>query len=267
MAVQPALFLSHGSPAIVITPTPARTFLTGLGRWIEGRYGLPRAVLIASAHWETDAPRIALSSAPETIHDFRGFPDALYKIRYSAPGATDVARTALDWLRSAGFAAEGDEAQGLDHGAWIPMALIWPDGSVPVAQISIQPHHDPAHHAALGRALADMRRAGVLLIGSGSAVHNLPDSFQRMQTGATDTPAWAKEFSDWIDDRLAAGDTQALMEYRARAPHAAHAHPTDEHLLPLFFAYGAGAENRAHKIHDSFEYGSLGMQAWAFDQA
>lgn len=260
---QPALFLSHGAPTVAITPGPSRGFLANLGAQIEARYGKPRSILIASAHYETPRPALGAAARLETIHDFFGFPDSLYKIRYAARGDLALARRARALLAQAGFDTDEDHARGLDHGAWIPLALMWPDASIPIAQISIQPDETPAHHFALGQALKALREEGCLIIGSGSAVHNLRDTFARMKSGADETPAWARGFIDWIDAGLVRGDQDALLNLRTQAAGYGLAHPSDEHFLPFFFAMGAGGA-RPEKLFDHYDYGSLGMQAWAF---
>jgi len=173
----PALFVSHGSPMIAITPNPAHHFLRDLGP----RLGRPRAILIATAHWATATPVLGTAARPETIHDFGGFPPALYALRYPAPGAPEVAREAGTRLRAAGLAVAEDAARGLDHGSWIPALLMYPDADIPIAQISIQPEADPAHHYQIGAALRPLREEGVLILGSGSFTHNLRAAFGLMR--------------------------------------------------------------------------------------
>ena len=251
----PSLFVSHGAPTLPFDNVAARDFLRGL---FAARQK-PRAVMIASAHWETDAPAVSTAANPATIHDFWGFPDELSKIVYAAPGAPDIAKRAARLLRDAGFTAAEDPDQGLDHGAWVPLMLALDDADVPVFQLAIQPRRDPSHHFAVGRALASLRAEGVAVIGSGSATHNLRKlAWNRHK----DIAPWAQEFDEWFAARVAAGDEAALLDYRARAPHAIEAHPTDEHLLPFYVAMGAGAEGK--RIHASFTHGALSMAAYEF---
>jgi 4,5-DOPA dioxygenase extradiol len=251
----PSMFLSHGAPTLPFENVAARDFLRGL----FAARPKPKAVMIASAHWETDAPAVSTAGKPATIHDFWGFPDALSKIAYAAPGAPELAKRAVSLLRDAGFAANEDPSQGLDHGAWVPLLLALDDADVPVFQLSIQPRRAPAHHLAVGRALATLRDDGVAVIGSGSATHNL----RKLAWNDHKTVApWAREFDDWFAGRIEAGDTDALLDYRARAPHAVEAHPTDEHLLPFYVAMGAGAKGT--RIHASFTHGALSMSAYEF---
>lgn len=257
-------FVGHGAPTLPLQDIPAREFLRGLGRRIDAAHGRPPAVLCVSAHWETATPAVSIAARPETIHDFYGFPDELYRVQYAASGAPDMAERAARALESAGFACRRDPAQGLDHGAWVPLSLMWPDADVAVAQIAIQPQLGPAHHVALGRALAPLAAEGVLILASGGAVHNLREIF-RPGDVVTETPGWARAFDDWLADRLAHGDEAALTDYRRQAPSAARAHPRDEHLIPLFVALGAaGPGARGAAIHRSFDFGSLSMAAYRF---
>jgi 4,5-DOPA dioxygenase extradiol len=154
-----------------------------------------------------------------------------------------------------------DDARGLDHGAWIPLSLMYPAADIPVAQLSIQPEKDASWHLALGRALRQLREQGVLIIGSGSITHNLPAIFRHLQ-GAP-VPAWVAEFCDWIAAKIAAGDTEALSAYRNLAPFAVQNHPSDEHLLPLFVVLGASDDIAASQhLNRIMTYGTLAMDAW-----
>ncbi len=258
MTTLPSIFVSHGAPTLPLDDIPARDFLRGLGAALPR----PKAILVASAHWETAAPAVSLATKPETIHDFTGFPRELYAISYPAPGAPDVAAKAAALLDAAGIATAGDAGQGLDHGAWVPLMLAYPDAKIPVAQIAIQPQLGPAHHIAVGRALAPLRSEGVLIVGSGGAVHNLRALAWQ---GSDAIEPWARDFDDWLGAKLEAGDEAALADYRAQAPNARQAHPRDEHLIPVFLAYGAGGKGaKATRIHSSFTMGALSMAAYSF---
>lgn len=256
-SLMPTLFLSHGSPMLLLEASPARDFLAGLGAMVPR----PRAVVMASAHWLTEAPAVSLATQPVTVHDFYGFPEQLYRIRYPAPGAPEVAERAAILLAEAGIEPGGDPEQGLDHGAWQVMALAWPEADIPVLQLSIQPHRDPAFHARVGAALAPLRSEGVLVIGSGSATHNL-GALRRTPGAATD--GWASEFDDWLAARIEAGDEESLVDYRRQAPHAVMSHPTDEHLLPLYVALGAAGGAPGRRLHASFSRGNLSMASFQF---
>jgi len=255
----PTLFLSHGSPMHALEPGAAGAAWAGLA----GSLPRPRAILIASAHWETNVPMLTGHARPETIHDFAGFPEPLYRLRYPAPGAPDLAQRARALLAEAGFTAAIDGCRGLDHGAWSPLLHMYPRAEIPVVQISLQTELGPRHHYRLGRAVAPLADEGVLIAGSGHMTHNLRD-WMRGAHSAAPMP-YAREFQSWVHERIAAGDHEALIEYRGRAPHAARAHPSDEHFLPLFFALGAAGEApRVTRVHDAIEDGALAMDAYAF---
>lgn len=257
----PTLFISHGSPMTAIIDTPARRFLAGLGANFER----PRAILVASAHWETGAPMLNAVARNATIHDFYGFPAALFAISYNAPGAPEIAAEIAAHLREAGFTATLDPKRGLDHGAWVPLCLAYPDADIPVLELSVQTALGPAHHLALGRALQHLRADGILVLGSGSFTHDLR-RFGHGRAGI-DAPETADvtEFSEWMDAHIRANDVDALVNYRRLAPHAADEHPTEEHLLPLYIALGAAGERaEAKRLHNSVEFGFLRMDAYAF---
>lgn len=224
----------------------------------------PRAIVIASAHWETHRPRVTGSAVPETIHDFGGFPQALYELRYPAPGSSEWAQRIVHELREHGFGdADVDPQRGLDHGAWVPLILMYPEAKVPVLQVSLRRGEGMQAHFELGRALAALRADGALIIGSGSATHNL------MEIGryAADQPppAHVSAFNEWLADAAQRGDWTELAQYRARAPHGAHNHPSEEHIVPFAFAWGAvGLDAKPKRIHASYTYGTLSMDNYAF---
>jgi 4,5-DOPA dioxygenase extradiol len=261
-ATLPVVFVSHGSPMAAIEPGAAGAAWQSIARTLEK----PRAVLVASAHWETQQPMLTGSPKPPTIHDFGGFPKPLYAIRYPAPGAPDVAAEAVALLERAGIAAGVDGSRGLDHGAWVPLLHMFPDAAVPVVELSVQPSRGPAHHVAVGRALAPLARDGVLIVGSGHATHNLRDWMQHLRRpGAL---PYVKQFADWLAERLDANDDDALIAWRERGPEAMRAHPTDEHFLPLLVAYGAAGEHpRVRRVHRDVVDGALAMDAYTFAPA
>ncbi len=255
----PALFVSHGSPALIGEDIPARDFLAGLGQ----RLGRPSAIVVATAHWETDRPCLSTAAQPETIHDFHGFPEPLYRLQYPAPGAPELAAQAVGLLAQAGIGAASDPRRGFDHGVWSPLMLMYPKADIPVVSLSVQPRRSAADHIAAGRALSLLRNGNVLIIGSGGAVHNLG---ALSRGGNETTTRWAADFDDWLAQALAAGDDQALADYRTAAPFARQAHPRDEHLLPAFVAYGSGgAGAKGRPLHRSFAYGSLSMATFAIE--
>lgn len=255
----PALFISHGSPMMALEPSSARDFLAGLGATLPQ----PRAILVASAHWETAQPQLNTVAVNDTIHDFYGFPPALFAMRYPAPGDPALAQRVAEMLRGAGFNALLDPVRGLDHGAWVPLTLMYPAHDIPVLQLSLQTPLGPEHHLQLGRAVAALRAEDVLVVGSGSFTHNL-GRLRRVEPDAA-PPADVVAFADWMHAALQDNRTNDLLAYRLKAPYAAMQHPTDEHLLPLFVALGAAGDMaRATRLHASTTYGALRMDAYAF---
>jgi 4,5-DOPA dioxygenase extradiol len=261
----PTLFVSHGSPMIAIEPVAAGAFLQRLGPAIDRAFGRPRAIVAVSAHSVAREPVLLAADAHHTVHDFGGFPDSLYALRYDAPGASALAPRVEQLLRDAGVPIHRVDEGGLDHGIWIPLRFSYPDADVPVLPLAFPAHWPPARLFALGRALASLRDDGVLVLGSGSMTHNLRLVFgaARPALDAAEVPQSAA-FRAWFVERSAAADLPALFDYRAQAPHAALMHPSDEHLLPWYVAAGAGHEGPALRVHDSLTYGCLGMDAYAF---
>lgn len=259
MPTLPSLYISHGSPMTAIQPGLVRERLATLAAALPR----PQAIVIATAHWLSAQPQVGGAAHPQTVHDFFGFPPALYDIRYPAPGAPALAARVLELMKQAGLDATLDPQHGLDHGAWVPLRLLYPEADIPVVPISIQHAQGPAHHLAVGRALAPLREEGVLVIGSGSITHNLGDL--RMGYGAEREAPYVKPFIGWMEARLAAGDVAALLDYRRQAPFAQRAHPTDEHLLPLFVALGAaGSALHAERIDAGIDHGILAMDIYRF---
>ncbi len=256
----PAIFVSHGSPMLAIEPAEARDFLARLPRLLPGR---PKAILVVSAHWERLRPGVNAPLHNETIHDFGGFPAALFALQYPAPSAPDLAQRVAALLTAGGMPTDIDTRRGLDHGAWVPLIVAWPDADIPVLQLSVQTRLGPDHHFRLGQLLTPLRDEGVLILGSGSFTHDL-SSF-RISGGLIDAPEqdWVRSFADWMASALLEGRIDDLLNYRTRAPEAAHNHPTEEHLLPLYVALGAGADRISH-LHQSTTYGILRMDAFAF---
>jgi 4,5-DOPA dioxygenase extradiol len=251
----PALFVPHGAPTFVLQPGAAGAVLHGLGRQLRR----PKAVLVVSAHWDTAMPTLGLAPRPDTLHDFYGFPRALYTMRYPAPGAIALTMDARSLLEDAGFEVALDPRRGLDHGVWVPLKLMYPDADVPVLTMSVQSHLGPGHHFRLGRALSPLREVGVLVVGSGNLTHNLG------HFGAGAPPHYVSSFQDWVQQKLAASDVESMLHYRSMAPGAVEAHPTDEHLLPLYVAMGAaGSAFAAQRLYDGIEHSMLAMDSYAF---
>ncbi len=257
MKPMPALFISHGAPTLALGPSAAHDFLQGLGSLVER----PRAILVVSAHWESPQPLVSTAPNPATIHDFYGFPKALYQVQYPAPGAPDLAHDVVALLCAANFTPQIHPTRGLDHGAWVPLMLAYPQADIHVTQLSVQTHLGPAHALQLGRALAPLTQQGVLIMGSGSATHNLEELYRGAEPMAP--PSWVTEFEEWLTAKLLAQDTTALLNYREQAPYAQRNHPTEEHLLPLFVALGAST-GKTQILHSSYSYGVLSMAVYYF---
>ncbi|WP_119157885.1 DODA-type extradiol aromatic ring-opening family dioxygenase [Caldimonas tepidiphila] len=257
MNTLPSIFVSHGAPTFAIEPGLAGAQLRALGKAL----GKPRAVLIVSPHWMTRGVEITATARPETIHDFGGFPRALYAIQYPAPGAPELGARAAQLLHSRGIAASLEERRGLDHGAWVPLLYLYPDADVPVVQASIPFDMDEAKAFELGRALAPLAEEYVLIVGSGSLTHNLYE----FRMGQAQEEAYAAEFSAWIRQAVLDGDTERLVQALQRAPHAARAHPTTEHFLPLLVAAGAAATPTPATVLDGgIRHGVLAMESYVF---
>lgn len=257
----PTFFISHGSPMLAIQESPAHQFLLDLG----DTFPKPKAIVIASAHWESiGAPAISLAKNPETIHDFGGFPRALFEIQYPAPGAPEIAIQARALLEQEGLTVKTSTNRGLDHGAWVPLRLMYPQADIPVTQVSILHGATPTEQLRVGYALRNLRNEGVLVIGSGSLTHNLYE-FRGHDIDAS-VPSWVSDFYRWMQEHLEQGDTESLLNYRDRAPYAAKNHPSEEHIAPLFVAMGAAGESiKAERIHSGYEYGVLAMDIYKFE--
>lgn len=252
----PALFLSHGSPMLAVQDSPTGRFLDGLARHLPG----PRAVLVASAHFNVPGPVVTAAERPATVHDFGGFPPALYALEYPAAGDPALAAAVAGRLRDAGFDARTDPEAGLDHGVWVPLRRMYPEADLPVLALSVDPWRDAAWHYRVGQALAPLRKAGVLVVGSGSFSHNLRALDGR--PGAP-VPDWVEAFTAALRRRLLEGDVAGALDWTA-LPAARLNHPTPEHLLPLFVALGAGGGAPAGLLHEDVELGALALDAYAF---
>lgn len=252
----PSLFISHGSPMLALEPGASGPALARLAAELPR----PRAILVVSAHWESTALHVTSAAQPETWHDFGGFPPQLYQVQYPAPGHPQFAAQIVQLLDAAGLPAQPDPARPFDHGAWVPLSLMYPAADIPLVQLSLPSRQGPELQTRIGRALAGLRQQGVLLIGSGSITHNLGELDWHADPEVIEP--WAQDFRDWMVARLAEDDEAALHDYRQRAPAAARNHPSDEHLLPLFFARGAGGRFRVE--HSGFTLGALGMDIYSF---
>ncbi len=252
----PSLFISHGSPMLALQPGASGPALQRLACELPR----PKAIVVVSAHWESQELLVSGAAAPETWHDFGGFPRELFAVQYPAAGDPQLAGAIVALLQADGLQARIDEHRPFDHGTWVPLSLMYPAADIPVVQVSLPSHMGPALQTRVGHALAGLREQGVLLIGSGSITHNLGELDWR--AGPERIEPWARVFRDWVVDKLARNDESALHDYRHQAPNAVRSHPTDEHLLPLYFARGAGGDFSV--AHQGFTMGALGMDIYRF---
>lgn len=252
----PSLFISHGSPMLALEPGASGPALARLAAELPR----PRAIVIVSAHWESAQLSVNINPQPETWHDFGGFPPELFAVQYPATGAPEVSREVVERLEASGLPVQLDSQRPFDHGVWVPLSLMYPQADIPIVQVSLPSRQGPALQTRVGRALAGLREQGILLIGSGSITHNLREL--DWHAGPEHATGWALEFRDWMIDTLASDDEAALHDYRRLAPHAARNHPSDEHLLPLYFARGAGGKFSI--AHQGFTLGALGMDIYRF---
>lgn len=252
----PSVFLAHGSPMLALDGETWGEVVSTLGR----RLPPLRAILVCSAHWEAAGSfRLSSAASPGVMHDFGGFPEALYGLDYPAPGAPELAAEAAGLLGEAGLEAVLDPQRPLDHGTWVPLRYLRPEADIPVVQLSLPRPRTPELLLAAGRALAPLRSRGVLILGSGGIVHNLG----RLDWQGTEGPRpWALDFQGWVHDRLAAGDEASLLDWR-QAPGARESVPTSEHLDPLFVALGA-AGGAPESLYEGWQLGSLSLASYLF---
>ena len=252
----PSLFISHGSPMLALEPGESGPALKRLANELPR----PKAIVMVSAHWESRELLVSGNPHPETWHDFGGFPPALFAVQYPAPGDPQLASEVVELLKASDLPARIDTRRPFDHGVWVPLSLMYPEADIPIVQVSLPSQAGPALQTRVGHALASLREQGVLLVGSGSITHNLRELDWR--AGPESVEPWAQAFRDWMIDKLAAGDEIALHDYRRQAPNAVRSHPTEEHLLPLYFARGAGGKFSV--AHTGFTMGALGMDIYRF---
>ncbi|MFT3840877.1 MAG: class III extradiol ring-cleavage dioxygenase [Myxococcaceae bacterium] len=227
----PVVFLAHGAPPLL----DDEEWVKQLGDWAAA-LPKPKAVLMVSAHWATLPAAIGATTKVPLVYDFYGFPKRYYEMTYASPGAPELAHRVESALQSSSMDYAHVEDRGLDHGAYVPMMCMYPKADVPTLQVSL-PGLDPKAIFEFGKALAPLRDEGVLIIGSGFLTHNLREGF------GGGTPQWAKDFDGWAQERLAARDVDALIDFRNKAPAAARNHPTIEHYVPVLLALGASPQS------------------------
>ncbi|MBU3638731.1 class III extradiol ring-cleavage dioxygenase [Polynucleobacter sp. AP-RePozz3-80-G7] len=257
LVAAPLMFISHGAPTFAIEPGILGEQLNHIGQNLSD----VKAILVVSPHWQTADIEVMTNPQPETIHDFYGFPKPLYELSYPVKGATDVAKKAIDALKQAGFIVQENPTRGLDHGTWVPLMHLLPNGDIPVFQVSMPKGLDPQSAYELGKTLGPLRKEGVMIIASGSMTHNLHDFRQGV---GGDLP-YVSSFSDWVKQAVQSERLDQLLAYREFAPGAMRAHPTDEHFLPLFIALGARlGDVNLKTIEGGIEYGILSMDSFAW---
>lgn len=259
----PTLFVSHGAPLFALEPGQTGPVLA---QWAQTHAPHPRGMVVMSPHWMARSPAVMTTPQPSTWHDFGGFPRPLYSLQYPAPGSPALAQRVLALLDAAGIPAQGDAQRPLDHGTWVPLMHLYPKADVPVVQVALPVGLGPNEVYAMGQALQDLRRTGILLVGSGAMTHNLGEFGSLNSDQAA---PYVVEFSRWVESAVQRGDLAALLNYRALAPHAARAHPTEDHFLPLFFTLGAAGWGQAgsapalNYLSREILYGMLAMDALA----
>jgi 4,5-DOPA dioxygenase extradiol len=253
----PSLFIAHGAPSLAIEQHAYTEFLRGLGKELPR----PRAIVIFSAHWESQVQQISSVTRYETIYDFYGFPEELYQMTYPAKGDVTLSLEIQRLFSEEGIQCELNDHRGLDHGAWAPLSLLYPAADIPVVALSVNPGLSPEEYYRIGKSLEPLREKDVLIIGSGGTVHNL----SRLDWSNGSAQSWAVAFDEWLDEQLETWNTDALFEYESRAPHADDAVPTTEHFVPMILAFGSADEShKARLMHRSYQMGSLSLSCWEF---
>ncbi|XP_078163069.1 4,5-DOPA dioxygenase extradiol-like [Carex rostrata] len=258
-------FLAHGAVTLVVDETiPVRSFLQS---WkSDMMQEAPRAILMISGHWDTDGPTVNLVHGEnDTIHDFKGFPRFFYELKYPAPGAPDLTQKVTELLDNSGFGpVKQDKTRGLDHGAWVPLMLMYPEASIPVCQLSVQTGKGAEYHYNLGKALMPLRDEGVLIIGSGNITHNL----QALGPIGGPIPKWASDFDTWVKDSILNGRYDDLNNYEEKAQDAKMNQPSPDHFFPLFVALGAAGHGaKAKLIHHSWTNSVISYASYRFTAA
>ena len=263
----PVIFLGHGSPMNAIEDNDYRRSWQSLGAKFGAQWPMPQLILCISAHWLTNGWWLTAMTQPKTIHDFGGFPPALFDQQYPAPGFPQAAQEISQSLHQPGSAKPLSldfQEWGIDHGAWSVLKPMFPAADVPVIQLSMDYSRPPAEHYALGQQLKGLRERGVLIVGSGNVVHNLRTL--QMGVGSNQAYDWALEFDQTIGDYLQNGNLDALQNFQALGAVAKQSHPTHEHFLPLLYAAGAvDASETPQFFNTSFQAASISMRSviWA----
>jgi len=259
-ALRNVLFVPHGAPTFALQPGAAGAAMARLAQ----SFGAPRAIVVVSPHWDTAVPTVGTGTQLETIYDFSGFDPRLYDIRYPATGCPEAAQQVVAALQAHGFAVQQDAQRGLDHGAWMPLRQMFPEADVPVIPLSVQTHAGPEHALRVGQALAALATHNLLIVASGNITHNLRDYMAAHASGGH-TPAYVQAFADWVRVHLESQDVPALLNYRQLCASGVRAHPSEDHLLPLFTALGAaGADAQPQAFYRGISDYVITMDGYAF---
>jgi 4,5-DOPA dioxygenase extradiol len=255
-ARMPVVFVSHGAPdALLKSPDTVAAW-----REISREIPAPKGILVISAHWEASHPTVSTATTLETIYDFSGFSPELYRMKYPAQGAPTLAKRVTALLSDAGLQGELNPNRGLDHGAWVPLTVMFPEADIPVTQLSLIRNGTTNMHFEIGKALAPLRDEGILILTSGAITHNFSWLNWHADGGEMPNPK-AQAFGDWVANQIAAHDDAGLINYR-RATNGAEAHPTEEHFMPLFVALGATNADIPTRYRPRFTYDALSMDAY-----
>lgn len=254
----PSFFIAHGAPSLVMEHHAYTRFLRSLGMQLPA----PKGIVIFSAHWESSVQKITGSQKLETMKDFFGLPDALYRMEYPAEGDSKLTKELQRLLTLEGIACEVDEERGLDHGAWSVLSLLFPEADVPVVAASVNSRLVPEDCYRIGQAISSLKESGYLIIGSGGTVNN---SLLMDWEQSAHIDAWAMAFDEWLEETIHVWDLESLFDYEARAPYARKAVPTREHLIPLLICMGASERRkRVKQLHQQYVYGNLSLNCYMF---
>lgn len=265
--LSPSIYVGHGAPTTAITEGKYQTSLSKFAKQkVE-----PTSIVVVSAHWESHIPMFVTSSdLPGVIYDFGGFPQVLYELEYNSPGNPKLASQVSGMLNSAGWKTQLNSVRGLDHGAWIPLRIMYPNATIPVIQLSIPIPRTPLEFYKIGQVLAPLREENIMLMGSGNLVHNIPHAIRQMQAGKVDTgfnnPAeeWAKETDEWLKEKIDNYAIDDLLDSPNKAPHFRMAAPTTEHFDPLYFILGTQNKREGiYHFYEGFQAGSFSMRCFA----
>jgi 4,5-DOPA dioxygenase extradiol len=250
------MFLCHGAPDLVLEENE----YTGLLKEIGKQYR-PKAIVLFTAHWETEVTAISsVAGTYDMIYDFYGFPAELYRKQYPAKGSPQLAQKVKKLLEANKIPSNLDDKRGMDHGTWSLLSIMYPEADIPVVQVSVNPFRPMEEQFRIGEALKSLAEEDILIIGSGSTVHNLGT----LNGNAKKPESWAVEFDDWMIDKVEHLSLKELYNYQALAPHARLAVPREEHIVPLFIAMGSGQTDSPKLLHRSYAYGTFTYLGFEF---